>query len=194
MSTYQEESRCICIWDYLVPLTRFWGIFTSVVMCGVGVDVTIHHHHTGVYVILASLIVFFLEITWAVTLFLQVCVQNEQNAVFQCWDGVLWINRWKKTIIYWSFSILLILKPHRLWLSSVAGVMLVLLGILYLVLCFGSRGRGSGKETLLHNQDDYYDRYDDIFEVLDNNVRSKDNDMIGGASDSNDPDTNILEM
>lgn len=107
---------------------------------------------------LASLIVFFLEITWAVTLFLQVCVRNEQNAVFQCWEKVLWINRWKKTVIYWSFSILLILKPHRLWLSSVAGIMLVLLGILYLVLCFGSRGRGSGKETLLHNQDDYYDR------------------------------------
>jgi hypothetical protein len=29
MSTYQY-TKCACFWEYLVPFTRFWGVFTSV--------------------------------------------------------------------------------------------------------------------------------------------------------------------
>lgn len=25
-----NDSKCACFWDYLIPFTRFWGVFTSV--------------------------------------------------------------------------------------------------------------------------------------------------------------------
>jgi hypothetical protein len=34
---------------------------------------------------------------------------------------VLWLDCWKKTLLYVALSILLFIHPHQLWLSSVAG-------------------------------------------------------------------------
>jgi hypothetical protein len=47
--------------------------------------------------------------------------------VYRCWDAVLWLDRWKKTLLYVAFSILLFIRPHRLWLSSVAGTQIFVL-------------------------------------------------------------------
>ncbi|XP_049804362.1 uncharacterized protein LOC126246576 [Schistocerca nitens] len=167
MSPYRE-SRCAACWDYLVPFTRFWGAFTAVVVFGVGVDVAFHHHVMGIYVTIGAVIVFFLEITWAITLFLQVCLRNEYSPVFRCWDCVLWLDRWKKSLLYAVFAAVLLLKPHRLWLSSVAGSMLVLLALLYLVL--SCRARSATKETLLHNREESFDRFDDAADMMDDSV------------------------
>jgi hypothetical protein len=39
---------------------------------------------------------------------------------------VLWLDRWKKALLYLAFSILLFIHPHRLWLSSAAGMKVTL--------------------------------------------------------------------
>lgn len=188
MSTYQY-TKCACFWEYLVPFTRFWGVFTSVILCGVGVDVTFHHHAVGIYIIIGAVVVFFLEITWAVTLFLQVCLRNEYSPVYRCWDAVLWLDRWKKALLYLAFSILLFIHPHRLWLSSAAGVMLVLLACLYLLL--SCKSHFETKDTLLQSREDSYDRFEDIPEVIDDSLPGPMHDSL---SDSFVDQDVILEM
>uniref|UniRef100_A0A1B6DE42 Uncharacterized protein n=1 Tax=Clastoptera arizonana TaxID=38151 RepID=A0A1B6DE42_9HEMI len=119
--TNYDESKCVFFWDYLTPFTRFWGIFTSIVLCGVGVDISMHHYTEGYYLIIGSIIVFVFEIAWAVTLFLQVCLKNENSMVYKGWDIVLWCRLWKRSLLYMFFATYLFLKPHRLWLSLVSG-------------------------------------------------------------------------
>ncbi|XP_075217699.1 uncharacterized protein LOC142322469 isoform X1 [Lycorma delicatula] len=168
-----RETKCACFWDYLVPFIRFWGLLTSVVLCGVGVDVAAHQHTIGIYFIIGAAIVFFLEITWAITLFLHVCNRNEYNPVFKCWDVVLWFNLWKRSILYTGLAFLLFLRPHRLWLSIVAGMQLVILALSYLALTVRTHMQPKHAPTLLHSQSpsqEDIDRYDDITGVLDDSL------------------------
>ncbi|XP_046415986.1 uncharacterized protein LOC124300201 isoform X6 [Neodiprion virginianus] len=105
----------------LTPVTRILGICTAVVVCGVGVDVAYHQHVMGFYVTAASVVIFFMEITWAVSLFIQVCIRNDDSLCWGCWSGVLAITGgWRRAIFYLPLSCILAWKPHRLWLSFVA--------------------------------------------------------------------------
>lgn len=169
MSSYQE-SKCSCFWDYLIPFTRFWGVVTSIVLCGVGVDITVHHHTLGVYLIIGAIIVFILEITWAITLFLQVCLRDENHPVFGCWDLVLWMGSWKRSLLYLLLSTVLFLRPHRLWLSIVAGIQLVVLGVCYLLLTFRNRfHRRNSDRLLLSRSPSQDDRFEDT-DILDDSL------------------------
>ncbi|KAF0758202.1 ACYPI003889 protein [Aphis craccivora] len=100
-----KYSKTASMLGKLVHVIRIFGVFTAIVMFGVGVDITIHHHEFGLYIIknveqhnklqknvniihsfflvffrLMALLVFFLEITWAITLFLNVCI-NVQKVI-----------------------------------------------------------------------------------------------------------------
>ncbi|CAB3372805.1 uncharacterized protein LOC135946049 [Cloeon dipterum] len=158
-----EDSKYTCLFESLTPFTRFLGVFTSVVLCGVGVDISFHHHPMGLYIIVCALLVFFLEITWTVSLFLQVCSRGERRCV--CWRWVLWFNGWKKSLLYCGIAAALIAWPHHLWLSTVAGGMLLILAACYALLSLSS-SRPSPDSRLLHaHGEDSCDRFDT--EVLD---------------------------
>lgn len=62
----QLGGPCHC----LRPLIRIWGIVTAIVVSGVGVDITVHGYTAGVYIIVASVVIFVLEIKWLVALFI----------------------------------------------------------------------------------------------------------------------------
>ncbi|XP_037802782.1 uncharacterized protein LOC119597309 [Penaeus monodon] len=113
-----EEIRCGCFWENLPYCARALGVATAVVLWGVGVDMVYHHHNLGAYILMFSITLLFLEITWVVTLFLTVCVRNESSRVFACWGVVLWLDTWKKALLYWTFASLLLIKPHTLWLTG----------------------------------------------------------------------------
>lgn len=164
-----RETKCACFWDYIIPFIRFWGLFTSVVLCGVGVDITAHHHTIGIYYVIGAIVVFFLEIAWAITLFLQVCVRNEYSPVLKCWSCVSWFNLWKRAVLYVGLATLLFLRPHRLWLSSVSAVQLLILASCYILLLFRTQNQTKHIPTLLHSQTPSQedDRYDDLNAVLD---------------------------
>ncbi|XP_063994283.1 uncharacterized protein LOC135171469 isoform X3 [Diachasmimorpha longicaudata] len=55
-------------------LIRILGVVTAIIVCGVGADIAYHRHVMGYYVTVASALIFFLEITWAITLFVQICL------------------------------------------------------------------------------------------------------------------------
>ncbi|XP_011258267.1 uncharacterized protein LOC105252542 isoform X2 [Camponotus floridanus] len=91
------------------------------VVCGVGADVAYHRHVMGLYVTAASGVIFFLEVTWAITLFVQLCVRNEDSLCSCCWSTVLTTTRgWRKALLYLPLSCVLAWRPNRLWLSYVA--------------------------------------------------------------------------
>ncbi|XP_068085164.1 uncharacterized protein [Anabrus simplex] len=115
--------------------------------------------------------------------------RNEYSPVFRCWDGILWLDHWKKSILYVAFSIALFIRPHRLWLSSVAGVMLVVLASFYLLLT--CQGRKEVKDTLLQDREESYDRFEDIPDVIDDSLPGPVHDSL---SDSLVDQEVILEM
>ncbi|VVC31406.1 Transmembrane protein 72 [Cinara cedri] len=158
----------------LVHVIRIFGVFTAIVMFGVGVDIAIHHYQFGLYVMVMALLVFFLEITWAITLFLNVCIKNEFSPIFNFWEVVLWLRLWKKSLLYTVFAVVLFFWPHGLWLSNVAGALLLWLSFLYIIVTF---------KDFLQKRSDFvivpkgqastsYDQYDDITDLLGDTIHA----------------------
>ncbi|XP_063882309.1 transmembrane protein 72-like [Scylla paramamosain] len=150
-----EEVACGCFWSRLPYGARVLGVTASLVVWGVGADMVYHRHALGIYTVLFAVFLFFLETTWAVTLFLRVCVRNEGSRVLKCWAGVLWLDTWKKTLLYWAAGGVFLASPHRLWLTPVAGGLLMGLGFLHLLLLY--RRRLDTKEALLEAREESYE-------------------------------------
>ncbi|XP_011646729.1 uncharacterized protein LOC105433239 isoform X1 [Pogonomyrmex barbatus] len=165
----------------LSTITRIVGVCTAIVVCGVGVDVAYHRHVMGLYVTAASSVIFFLEVTWAITLFVQLCVRNEDSLCLRCWSIVLTVIRgWRRALFYLPLSCLLAWRPNKLWLSYVAAGLLAVLSLLYIAssalerrdTCQSRIGIDSVGESLLNSRQENYDRFEEVLvtEVLDDGV------------------------
>ncbi|XP_012282977.1 uncharacterized protein LOC105701111 [Orussus abietinus] len=165
---------------HLTALTRALGVCTAIVVCGVGADVAYRGHVMGVYVTASSAVILFLEVTWAVTLFVQVCVRNDDSLCWRCWSSVLVVTRgWRRALFYLPLSCILAWKSHRLWLSFVAAGMLVVLSLLHIGInalgrrgCHQPGGVDSVVDSLLNTRPETYDRFEEVLvtEVLDDGV------------------------
>ncbi|XP_011883336.1 PREDICTED: uncharacterized protein LOC105570613 isoform X2 [Vollenhovia emeryi] len=134
----------------------------------------------------ASGVIFFLEVTWAITLFVQLCVRtsrvlrNEDSSTCsRCWSGVLAATRgWRRALFYLPLSCILAWRPNRLWLSYVAAGLLAVLSLLHIASsALGRRdhcqsGADSVGESLLNSRQENYDRFEEVLvtEVLDDGV------------------------
>ncbi|XP_033322460.1 uncharacterized protein LOC117218285 isoform X1 [Megalopta genalis] len=167
MSTFVRNTD-----THLTTLTRILGVCTAIIVCGVGVDVAYHQHLMGFYVTAAAGFIFFLEITWAITLFVQICVRNDESVCSCCWSGVLAItNGWRRALFYLPLSCILAWKPHSLWLSYVAAGLLAALSLLYIAssalgdrgtVCQISNAADSVTESLLNTRSEHYDRFEEV--------------------------------
>ncbi|XP_065086663.1 uncharacterized protein LOC135708469 isoform X2 [Ochlerotatus camptorhynchus] len=164
----QLGGPCHC----LRPLIRIWGIVTAIVVSGVGVDIMVHGYTAGVYIIVASVVIFILEIKWLFTLFIHLlCASGGSSdndfstSCHKCWNICRLCGGWRLSFPYVALGIALIMWPHRLWLSHVAGGQLIGLALLRLLtLC---QFRQSGKdEELLNHFDEHVDKYDNLTDVL----------------------------
>ncbi|XP_077254684.1 uncharacterized protein LOC143893316 isoform X1 [Temnothorax americanus] len=165
MSTYERPSDA----RRLSTMTRIVGVCTAIVVCGVGADVAYHRHVMGLYVTAASGVIFFLEVTWAITLFVQLCVRNEDSLCSRCWSSVLAATRgWRKALFYLPLSCVLAWRPNRLWLSYVAAGLLAVLSLLHIAWsALGRRdpcqsGADSVGESLLNSRQENYDRFEEV--------------------------------
>ncbi|KAL4089322.1 hypothetical protein QTP88_024376 [Uroleucon formosanum] len=167
-----KYSKTASMLGKLVHVIRIFGVFTAIVMFGVGVDIAIHHHEFGLYIMLMALLVFFLEITWAITLFLNVCIKNEISPIFNFWEIVLWLRLWKKSLLYTVFSLVFFLWPHGLWLSNIAGALLLWLSFLYVVITFKDFVQKSSDFVIVPKgqASTSYDQYDDITDLLGDSI------------------------
>ncbi|XP_012224148.1 uncharacterized protein [Linepithema humile] len=167
MSTYERPGEM----HHLTTITRVIGVWTAIVVCGVGADVAYHRHVMGLYVTAASAVIFFLEVTWAITLFVQLCARNEDSLCLHCWSGVLAVTQgWRRALFYLPLSCILAWRPHRLWLSYVAAGLLAVLSLLHIVWsalgrrdpCQSSASTDSVGESLLNSKQENYDRFEEV--------------------------------
>ncbi|XP_026833172.1 uncharacterized protein LOC6543559 isoform X2 [Drosophila erecta] len=145
---HQSAEPCEC----LRPVIRVFGLLTSFVICGVGVDVYMHGYQAGLYIVFSAVLVMLIEIKWLVTIFLQLqCAEDNYQrrscSCSSCWRLSAICGGWRPTPVYAAIGICLILYPHNLWLSYVAGMFLILLGLLR--LCTLLRFSPSKEEGLL---------------------------------------------
>ncbi|KRF99262.1 uncharacterized protein Dwil_GK19402 [Drosophila willistoni] len=78
--------------------------------------------------------------------------RSNQSKCLACWIFASWLaGGWRPTPVYVVMAISLILYPHNLWLSQVAGIFFLLLGLLRLttLLRFISLAKLSCDETAL---------------------------------------------
>ncbi|KAF7995554.1 hypothetical protein HCN44_006661 [Aphidius gifuensis] len=137
------------------------------VVSGVGADVAYHQHVMGYYVTVASTMIFFLEITWAITLFVQICLRNDESHCWRCWSFVLMLTKgWRRSLFYIPLSCILVWKPHNLWLSFVAAGLLAVLSLLHITSSILSKKNHPDGDTLgeslLHTRPDIYDRFEEV--------------------------------
>ncbi|KPU78857.1 uncharacterized protein Dana_GF27254, partial [Drosophila ananassae] len=109
-----QSEPCEC----LRPVIRVFGLLTSF-----------------------AVLVMFIEIKWLVTIFLQLqCAEDNYQrrscSCLACWRLSAICGGWRPTPVYAVIGICLILYPHNLWLSYVAGMFLILLGLLRLSTLF----------------------------------------------------------
>lgn len=159
----QSGDSCDC----LRPVIRFWGIFTAVVLCGVGSDIAFHGHKAGIFILLGSALVLFFEIKWVITLFVQLLFASDNlSSCVQCWSTFRIAGGWRIAPFYIAFGIALIFWPNNLWLSYVAGAQLLVLAILRLCTIFRFNGNTKG-EGLLPQYDDAFDKSDVLSDGVD---------------------------
>ncbi|KAH0560822.1 hypothetical protein KQX54_008880 [Cotesia glomerata] len=127
----------------------------------------------GYYVTVASAMIFFLEITWAITLFVQICFRNDEAYCSRCWSYVLKMTKgWRRALFYLPLSSILAWKPHNLWLSFVAAGLLAALSLLHIISSLLSQrilnrpNNDSMGERLLNARPEIYDRFEEVLFAL----------------------------
>lgn len=157
----QLGGPCRC----LRPLIRIWGIVTAIVVSGVGVDIMVHGYTAGVYIIVASVVIFILEIKWLVALFIHLLYTSSGGSsdsdfspgCQRCWNICRLCGGWRLSFPYVALGIALIMWPHRLWLSHVAGGQLIALALLRLLTLCQFRRQSGKDEELLNHFDEHVD-------------------------------------
>ncbi|KAH8240130.1 hypothetical protein KR032_011412, partial [Drosophila birchii] len=186
-----QSAECEC----LRPVIRVFGLLTSFVICGVGVDVYMHGYQAGLYIVFSAVLVMFIEIKWLVTIFLQLqCSENNYQRTscncLACWRLSAICGGWRPTPVYAVIGVCLILYPHNLWLSYVAGMFLILLGLLR--LCTLLRFSPSKDEGLLPQCDfekvsSFVDNMEDDFAEVSASQAALDDDEAEEEVDDNHP-------
>ena len=82
--------------------------------------------------------------------------RSESHPIVNCWDGVLWLDTYKRTVIYTVVAVLLFAQPHRPWFSTMAGLCLILLALLHAARWYKAL-RLDNQTSLLLQQDDLDD-------------------------------------
>ncbi|KAL8611003.1 hypothetical protein ACOMHN_042619 [Nucella lapillus] len=98
--------------------------------------------YVGYYLLGASLIVTFFEITWILDK-MACCVR--QGCCCRCWSIILWVDGWRKFVLYAGLTVPLFLQGLKGAFHVVCGFCLLVLACLYLVKSFASLK--SGNET-----------------------------------------------
>ncbi|KAF5286892.1 hypothetical protein FQA39_LY00425 [Lamprigera yunnana] len=116
--------------------------------------------------------------------------------MWRCWQGVVWINGWKKTLAYGPLGAIPLIWPNKLWLAYAAGGQLIALAVFHFLLSFKGRKRRKHKDRLLNGDIDSFEssRFEEVTEVLDDGLPEPIPGSSHSLSDSLlEPDT-ILEI
>ncbi|BFZ12447.1 hypothetical protein BsWGS_15486 [Bradybaena similaris] len=131
----EEQQSYNCVLANIKLIARTLGLITVGVMW-VSTVIIINDHsqsYLGYYLIAASSVVTFFEVTWILDK-LACCVR--QGCCCRMWAAIMWVDNWKKFILYVLLAIPLFLENMRLVLGIVSGLLLILLSTMYLIKTF----------------------------------------------------------
>ncbi|CRL02235.1 CLUMA_CG015374, isoform A [Clunio marinus] len=145
----RQESPFRC----LKPLIRVWGIATSIIICGIGVDIFMHGYEAGFYLF-----------------------KGHSPIWIRCWRCTGFFGSWRLSFPYVALGVALLMWPHNLWLSYVGGALLIILALLRMFTIFRIKIRGR-EDSLLPEFDEQHDKYDILSDGVDdiavhNNISS----------------------
>ncbi|RDD47512.1 hypothetical protein TrispH2_000235 [Trichoplax sp. H2] len=121
-----------CILRYFTTVTRILGIIFFLVMWGIAVKVVTMKSQVpfGVGLIIITSFVTFLEVTWIIN---KCCCFREDSCPTKFWNGIMWIQNWRRSIIYLPLSVVCFIHPKAVPIAIASGVLLIILAILYLI-------------------------------------------------------------
>lgn len=156
------------LFDLFVGLTRAFGILTSIVMIGVGVE-TIHDGFPlGFFVLIASFVVMLLETRFAL-MFLIRHNFSSGHCCFRLFDRFGIHDGWKKFVCYCLVGIICFVHPYIVHLAVIAGLMLEVLALLYLVVEI--KNRYLKQQSISLADTSRYRRFDTSIEGFEDDVR-----------------------
>ncbi|CAH1791201.1 unnamed protein product [Owenia fusiformis] len=136
LSVRGSEDTRPCPLRYITAISRCWGILTAIGLWGSTIEILrdlSQFFYVGWYLIAISILVTFFELMWILNKS-ACCV--EEGTCCLIWKGLLWIDEWKKTLLYLAFSIPCFLRGPAVLMGIVSGLLLNILGIFYLVKSF----------------------------------------------------------
>lgn len=160
-----------CFGDFFEWLCRIFGLATSVGLWGIGVETAYYGHYLGFYILILAFVCTLLEAVFAVTYCVELCFSIDSR-VRTCWDCVLWLDDWKKAVLYLVFSIPCFIQPYDVWLAVVGGIMLILSGVFYVLKTFKTM---TDKKRKTLAQTPSYDKFDEIQEEIEDDMDDEDN-------------------
>ncbi|GFN85585.1 hypothetical protein PoB_001209100 [Plakobranchus ocellatus] len=124
-----------CVLRNIKIFTRTLGIITFAVLWISCVFIIQDHDdsYVGYYLIPVAVIVTFFEITWILDK-LACCVR--EGCCCKVWAAILWVDTWIKFLLYTGLAIPLFLEDNRILLGIVSGLLLIIVGALYLIKTF----------------------------------------------------------
>ncbi|KAI9581448.1 hypothetical protein GQX74_012773 [Glossina fuscipes] len=97
----------------------------------------------------STMFMIFFETKWIITLFLELLFANDNYSVcLECWSFCRFFGSWRLAFPYILIGIALMMWPHNLWLSYVAGILMILLALLRLCLIFRFTNNFKDEELL----------------------------------------------
>ncbi|XP_076449365.1 transmembrane protein 72-like [Babylonia areolata] len=158
---------CDCCENILLRLCQFLGLTTALGLWGVGVEAIFYHHSLGFYLISLAVIITFLETVFLLHYLVEVCVSPASICV-RVWNCVLWLDDWRKGVLYLLLAIPCFLCPQTVLLGMVSGAMLALTGLLYCIKTYQTRKKAAVEQFISKRT---YDRFDeDVQEDLEDSI------------------------
>ncbi|KAJ8318616.1 hypothetical protein KUTeg_003707 [Tegillarca granosa] len=104
-------ANCVnCFWDFYVWLCRFWGLVTALGLWGIGVEAAYYGHYLG-----------FVLLSFAVLHIPPLFFSDTSSCCIGVWRIILWLDDWKRAILYIVISIPCFIEPADVWMGIISG-------------------------------------------------------------------------
>ncbi|ELU04188.1 hypothetical protein CAPTEDRAFT_225987 [Capitella teleta] len=134
-----EEDQRHWFFRHSTAIAHIWGVLTLVGLWYCTVDLLKNrndHTYTPYYTLVAAIIVSFFEFVWFMNKI--VCCKDNGQCCCALWRIIVWVDNWKKGVLYCLVSIPEFLKGWHSSLAVIAGILIVLLAVVYFLKSFKS--------------------------------------------------------
>ncbi|XP_064603482.1 uncharacterized protein LOC135468919 [Liolophura sinensis] len=148
-----------CFWKVYVYFCRIWAAATVLGLWGIGVEALYFGHLLGIYLIVLAALLSFLESVFLINYFIIICTDETSMRCLRVWDGILWLDDWRKGLLYLVLAVPCFVQPHQVWMALISGCMLAVTGVLYVIKTVKTHREQRQRSAA---QKPSYDRFDEV--------------------------------